>query len=489
MKFYWKVFLSMFVLISLSFSACGTWMIHASFTSAYDREIQMGNTENSMYQIAFKNAVEAVPVTYLEKKNSIVKEIADSLEKSMGKSSGYLQVWNSGEQKVYSGKEQVGDSSLFDKISSEYSGYEVVREDEKYWLRVVSIVNVDSIEEFYFIETMTDISHIYENRRQMTKTYQIIICILLAATGAISLVLSYFLTFPIHELSRTTRRFAGGDYQVRARKRGHDEVGILASDFNDMADSLSDKMEQLTNHAKDQEAFTSAFAHELKTPLTAIIGYADMIRSMELTTEEKIKAAGYIYSQGKRLESLSFKLMELFVLKKQKFEFHSFDAEFLIQSVFDLSEVGILEKDMILKREVEPGKIYGEKDMLLSLFANLVDNAKKASEAGDIIYIRGVNTLEGYQVSVEDEGKGMPKEALYKITQAFYMVDKSRSRKEGGAGLGMTLCSEIVKLHGAKWSIESEEGEGTTVTVTLPYVKQNEQEKQEKGKNSDETVS
>lgn len=479
MKFYWKFFLSIFILISLSFSICGTWMIHASFASAYDREIQMGNTENSMYQIAFKNAVEAVPVSYLEKRPSIVNEIADSMEKSLGKSSGCLRVWDSEKNKVYSEKNQDADSPLFDKVSLEYSGYEVVREEETYWLRVISMVNVESIEESFFIESMTDISHIYESRRQMAKTYRIIIIILLAATGVISLILSYFLTFPIHELSKTARRFAGGDYGTRVKKRGNDEVGMLASDFNDMADSLSDKMEQLTNHAKDQEAFMSAFAHELKTPLTAIIGYADMIRSMELTTEEKIKAAGYIYSQGKRLESLSLKLLELFVLRKQDFEFQTFDAEFLIQSVFDLSEVGILEKDMILKREVEPGKIYGEKDMLISLFANLVDNAKKASQTGDTIYIRGAKKLEGYQVSVEDEGKGMPKEALHKITQAFYMVDKSRSRKEGGAGLGMTLCNEIVKLHDAVWSIESKEGEGTTVTVTLPYNERKEEMKKE----------
>ena len=477
MKFYWKVFLSIVLLICLSFSICGTLMIHVAFKSAYDREIQMGNMENSIYQITFKNAVEAVPVNYLEKRWAIIKEIADSLEKSMGKSSSYLRIWDSEKNKVYSEKNQTVDSQLFDKVNSECSGYEVVKEEGEYWLRVVSIVSMESIEEYYYLESMTDISHIYENRRQMVKTYQIIICILLAATGAISLLLSYFLTFPIHELSQTTRRFAGGDYQIRAKKRGNDEVGILASDFNDMADNLTDKMELLTNHAKDQEAFTSAFAHELKTPLTAIIGYADMIRSMELTTEEKIKAAGYIYSQGKRLESLSFKLMELFVLKKQDFEFQPFDAEFLIQSVFDLSEVGILEKDMVLKREVEPGKIYGEKDMLISLFANLVDNAKKASEAGDTIYIRGVKKDAGYQVSVTDQGKGMPEEALHKITQAFYMVDKSRSRKEGGAGLGMTLCNEIVKLHGAEWNIESKEGEGTKVTIILPY-KESERTKQ-----------
>lgn len=468
MKFYWKVFLSMFVMILLSFSICGTWMIHASFTASYDREIEMGNTGNSMYQIAFKNAVEAVPVKYLEKSRSIIVEIADSMDKSMGNAEGYFQVWDSEREKVYSEKEKTAVSSLFDKVSPQYSGYEVIKEEDKYWLRVVSIVEIESLQESYFIESITDISHIYEERNEMVNMYQVIILVLLIITGIMALILSYFLTLPIRELSKTTRSFAEGNYQVRAPKRGNDEVGILASDFNAMAENLSDKMEQLTNHAKNQEAFTSAFAHELKTPLTAIIGYADMMRSMELTTEEKIKAAGYIYSQGKRLESLSFKLMELFVLKKQKFEFQQIDADFLIQSVFDLSEVGILEKDMILKREVESGKIYGEKDMLISLFANLVDNARKASEKGDIIYIKGFKKQDGYQVSVIDEGKGMPEEALHKITEAFYMVDKSRSRKEGGAGLGMTLCNEIVKLHGAKWKIESEEGIGTTVTVTLP---------------------
>lgn len=468
MKFYWKVFLSIFALISISFSICGTWMIHDSFVSAYNREIEMGNTENSMYQIAFKNAVEAVPISYLERDNSALRDIADSLVKSMGKAGSYFQVWDSERTPVYFMKESAAESVLFDKVDTTNSGYEVVKEGKQYWLRVVSTAGIESTGELYYIESMTDITHIYDERRQMTKTYQVIILALLISTGLISMILSYFLTSPIHELSKVTRRFARGDYEIRAKLRGHDEVGILASDFNDMADNLTDKMEQLTNHAKNQEAFTSAFAHELKTPLTAIIGYADMIRSMDLSTEEKVKAAGYIYSQGKRLEALSLKLMELFVLKKQQFEFQQFDAEFLLQCVFDLSEVGVLEKNMILKREVEPGKIYGEKDLLISLFANLIDNAKKASDAGDTIYIRGKKTEEGYQVSVEDEGKGIPKDELKKITQAFYMIDKSRSRKEGGAGLGMTLCNEIVKLHGAKWSIESEEGMGTTIMVTLP---------------------
>ena len=128
----------------------------------------------------------------------------------------------------------------------------------------------------------------------------------------------------------------------------------------------------------------------------------------------------------------------------------------------------MLQSQMELVQETEEGMIFGEPDLLLSLFSNLVDNARKASKKGQRVYLRGFCQPDGYLVVVRDEGKGMPAGEIDKITQAFYMVDKSRSRREGGAGLGMTLCQEIIHLHHARWTIESEEGKGTTVTVYFP---------------------
>lgn len=425
MNYYWKVFLSIFIFITISFGVCGTWLIHASFQSAYQREIEAGNAENAMLQVAFKSAVDAIPPAYLEKKPDIIGEIAESLQNSRGKK-GIIQVWDDNKYPIYAIPSKSASSVLFEKVDLSNSGYEVVKEKNSYYLRTVSAVELSSLKRICYVESITDISHIYAERRRMTRTYQVVIFILLLFTGILSAGLSYFLILPI------------------------------------------------TNQAKAQEAFTSAFAHELKTPLTAIIGYADMLRSIELTQEEKVKSAGYIYSQGKRLESLSFKLLELFSMRKLELEFLSIDAEFLLQTVFDLSEVSILEKDMKLVREVEAGEIYGEKDLLISLFANLLDNAKKASEAGNTIYLYGKPVRDGYRVTVKDEGKGIPKDEIDKITQAFYMVDKSRSRKEGGAGLGMTLCNEIVNLHSAKWKFDSVVGEGTTVTVFLPSAMEND---------------
>lgn len=476
MKFYWKVFLSIFILMSLSFGVCGTLMIHMAFYSAYEREIALGNTEHDLYRMTFKTSVEAVPVSYFLKNQGIVPKISESILSGTGKQPGELRVWRAGAgapECVFPGADKEESvPALFSRLNETTGGYEVYRENNRYLLRVASVASISNTGESYYLESLTDITPIYDERQEMIQNFRMIVVVLLAMTACVSMLLSHFLTRRIRALSHHTRQFADGEYEVRVRVSGQDEVAVLAEDFNRMADSLTEKMEDLKLQKENQEAFTSAFAHELKTPLTAIIGYADMLRSVELGPEEKMKAAGYIYSQGKRLESLSFKLLELFVLKKQQLVFQEIDAGFLIQSVFDLTEVAVLNHDMTLKKRVEAGRIYGEKDLLISLFANLVDNARKASKKGDTILICGKNVEKGYQVQICDEGKGIPRDSLGKLTEAFYMVDKSRSRKEGGAGLGMTLCHEIVKLHHANWKIESKEGDGTTVTVVLPEFSQ-----------------
>ena len=106
-------------------------------------------------------------------------------------------------------------------------------------------------------------------------------------------------------------------------------------------------------------------------------------------------------------------------------------------------------------------------DFFGSLLVNLIENARKALPAGGVISIRSAMTAEGCRVQVSDNGRGIPKEALAHITEAFYRVDKSRSRAQGGAGLGLTLCAEIAKMHNGTISFESEDDRGTTVTADL----------------------
>lgn len=467
MKFYGKVFFSMFILAAVSFSVFGTLMIQTVFHSAINREIEMGKNENQMMRLTFETTVNSIPDIFTQQENGVLSELAKSMNRWMDTEKTTMQLLDTYGDIIYSDGERKVDTLLMEQVSPEKSGYQIYKDGERYYLDVVSIIDIRLTQSTLRLVTSTDITHIYEERRQMFQTYRTVILFMIGGVAVITFVLSFFLTRSVRQLSGITRNFAKGDMSARAKVKGSDEVSVLAEDFNVMADRLSDRMLSLEDQAKRQEDFTSAFAHELKTPLTSIIGYADMIRSMNLTEEERIKAAGYIYSQGKRLEALSLKLLELMVLKKQDFEFVSMDAHYFIQTVFDLAEVGVLEKNLVLKMSAEPGKVYGEKDLLISLFANLIDNGKKASDKGQTIWIEGKVLEDGYEITVRDEGRGIPKEELSKITDAFYMVDKSRSRKEGGAGLGMTLCNQIVQLHGAKWNIESEVNKGTKVTVTL----------------------
>ena len=126
------------------------------------------------------------------------------------------------------------------------------------------------------------------------------------------------LTGPIRKLSRSTRSVAGGQYSRRVRVRSKDELGQLAEDFNHMAEALETKIRELAEAARRQRDFTASFAHELKTPLTSVIGYADTLRSRELPREQQLEAVGYIFSEGKRLEAMSFSLLDLFALERSQ---------------------------------------------------------------------------------------------------------------------------------------------------------------------------
>ncbi|MDD6000405.1 MAG: HAMP domain-containing sensor histidine kinase [Lachnospiraceae bacterium] len=482
MRLYGKVFLSILLLVSISFGVFGAILIQSSFQSAWNREVEIGKNENQMLKFTLETALNTIPGDAGSEyyKSNEIANVVNSVRQGMRLQDAQITLINADKEIVYtSNKQEQGivlydakyqkvNEKLFDQVTSEQSGYQVYQQKNQYYLTVMSMIDTRLMETGMRLETTVNITHIYKERAQMMRTYRYVMMGVLFGVVIVAVVLSYFLTRSVRHLSKVTRQFADGDLDSRAKVKSRDEVGMLADDFNQMADELQNRVLSLEDQAKRQEEFTAAFAHELKTPLTSIIGYADMLRSMNLTEAERMKASDYIYSQGKRLESLSYKLLELLVLKKQKFEQVKLDADFLVENVYDLTEVGVREKGITLNKHVAQGVIYGEKDLLVSLFANLIDNSKKASESGTNIWIKGEQREDGYAITVEDEGRGMTEEELGRITEAFYMVDKSRSRKEGGAGLGMTLCNQIVALHGASWEMESELGRGTCITVIFP---------------------
>ena len=425
----------------------------------------MGMSKNEMYRTSLRNITDSMPAGYFQKHPDFMKEIGSSLTAGSVTETESFSIYGKEQKVIYSSGKLPVDQSLLKQADKKHKAYKIYEKSGHYYLRTVSYTVLAINVSGYYLETTTDITDIYHMRQEMTKMYHSIILIVLLGCMILSLVLSYFLTYRVRTLSASTRAFALGDLDRRAVVRGHDEIATLSEDFNQMADHLQQKIQELSEHAKNQENFTAAFAHELKTPLTSIIGYAELLRSMSLSPEESIESANYIYSQGKRLESLSYKLMDLFVLRQQTISFDPISVPSLGDTLQKLTYANLQKKQQQLQVDLQPGTIYGDQELVLSLLVNLIDNARKASDTGQSVYVTGTATANGYRICIRDEGKGMPPEEIPNITKPFYMIDKSRSRKEGGAGLGMTLCHEILRLHKATLEVQSTLGEGTSMII------------------------
>lgn len=356
--------------------------------------------------------------------------------------------------------------------SGETVDYQIVRvkdgADTEYEVVVTCRFSVDR--EVYFLESRHNVTELYQLRSQYLGIYKLVYLIAVAVSLVAGFALGALLTAPIRNLSRSARQIAGGNYSVRANVYTNDEIGILASQFNHMAEELERHIASLELATQQQKDFTASFAHELKTPLTSIIGYADTLRSRKLPEEQQFEAASFIFSEGRRLETMSHSLLRLFSLENETPQMQRFSALALAQSVEESMAYPMKQRQLVLEVRVEDRMLVGEKSLLEILLYNLLDNARKASKPGSKITLLGVRTPEGYCFAVKDRGRGIPPEAIDRITEPFYMVDKSRSRAEGGAGLGLALSQRIAQLHGTRLHYESKVGRGTVVSFMLREV-------------------
>ena len=235
-----------------------------------------------------------------------------------------------------------------------------------------------------------------------------------------------------------------------------------------MARRIEEQVEELTAAARREKDFTASFAHEIKTPLTSIIGYADLLLSRDNPPERVRESAGYIFREGKRLEALSGKLMELIVLDRRDFPLRPVSLRAFLERTGNALRPALEGAGLRFAIEAEETPVYLEPDLMETVCLNLLDNARKATPPGGSVTLTGRGTEEGgCVIRVADTGRGIPAEELGRITEPFYMVDKSRSRAQGGAGLGLALCQRIAALHGGTLEFHSAPGRGTTATIHL----------------------
>ena len=290
---------------------------------------------------------------------------------------------------------------------------------------------------------------------------------------AVILMLSMWkMSKPVSDLTAATREIALGDRSHRIDPVGWGEVAELASLFNSMADETQ-RLELVEEDAERKQRFLDSFTHELRTPLTNIHGYSELMKRVQLSEEDRLRYLDYVMHESRRLNRLSEELFGLTVLRENTTKMERVSCGRLLDFAEQTLREKAQKKDVRLVCEQSDCTVYGSKALLESLCTNLCENAIRACEAGDEVRVSFREEEDGAVLRVADTGRGIAPEDLAHITEPFYRVDKARSRAEGGVGLGLYLCSEIVRIHGAVMAFDSKEGEGTTVTVRFPRQEQN----------------
>ena len=321
----------------------------------------------------------------------------------------------------------------------------------------------------YTCITCSDISRVISENNSLRHSYRLIYIVMLITGAAFALAFSLYITKPVRRLSDATRAISEGDYSHRIDTVTNDELGNLTKAYNSMAGTIEEKISDLEKSVRSKEDFIAAFAHETKTPVTGIIGYADLIYQGKLSGSEIKDAAGVIMSEGERLKTLSGKLLELTELNREESSLmtEEISASDLENDLAGLLKIDADKRNIEIAYDIEDGYFWADYDLIRSVLVNLIENSMKAGAKH--ITVKGVQGEgDAFTFKVTDDGMGIPADKVSRVKEAFYMVDRSRTRAEHGAGLGLSLCDRIVKLHGGTMDITSEEGKGTEITVFIP---------------------
>lgn len=286
--------------------------------------------------------------------------------------------------------------------------------------------------------------------------------IAVAVAVVISFISARHFTRPIHDMAAATERIAAGDYSQRVEVNPGDEIGDLAGSLNRMVVSL-DETERM------KRELMGNIAHELRTPLTTISGYmeglVDGVLPAETATYELIK------SEADRLSRLVDDLQRLSRAEsgREVLDILSLEVAPLVERVAAKLRPQFNQKSVSLNIEIDGvASVLADADKLEQVMINLLDNALLYTDSGGSVTITASASGDWTEISVRDTGRGIPPRDLPYVFERFYRSDKSRSRDSGGSGIGLTIVKSYVEALGGAITIESVEGEGTAVLVSLP---------------------
>jgi len=291
-----------------------------------------------------------------------------------------------------------------------------------------------------------------------------ILLVIILVISFIGILLStQYIVKPIKDLTDATRKIAAGNYHIKLNVNRTDEIGRLARDFTKMSNHLEKTEEK-------RQAFVSSVSHEIQSPLTSIQGFSQVLREEQLTEDEQKHYLSIIEKESRRLSKLSSQLLMLSFLDREDREDErvSFDLFNQLKDVISTTEWQWRQKELALELEGESTRINGNPDLLYQVWMNLITNAIQYTHPNGSISIKLDHTSKLVKIKFSDTGVGISEKDLDHLFERFYKVDKARTRKGESTGLGLSIVKKIIELHHGTIMVESELGEGSTFTVTLP---------------------
>ncbi len=312
----------------------------------------------------------------------------------------------------------------------------------------------------------TDIDEVF----QRAVAQALVIAALAAALAGLitSLLLIRTILRPLNQFAISSQRIAAGHYDERVAVPDSDELALAARSFNNMAEAL-----EQTEHRRVE--LIGNVAHELRTPLASLEGYLEGLIDGVFAPEPEI--FGHMQAELRRLHRLVNDLQSLSRIEAGAIELHPkyFDVLAVIRRVIAQVQVQTLAQclDLVLDAPDQPLLVYADEDRTAQVLFNLLGNAVRYSPEGGCITVRasyhptaGTRTV---QVQVQDNGIGIPPEALPLVFERFYRVDRSRTRSSGGSGIGLTITRHLVWAMGGEIQAHSAGvGRGSTFSFTLP---------------------
>ena len=464
MRFSTKILLGTSIIIALFFTAGGMVTIQQNYQVAYDTIIENGTKQHIMNRYSLESNLRNALENGQAYSTELVAGFAGKMD-SYGNDTVRMVVYEKDGDIIFKNISELNDTIQTYRNEADGS-YRIYEEEGSSYLLVASEIDIGQKQ--IWLLNQFDITSVFTERDRQIQAFIKLDIVLLAVSVVLVWMLAVFLTRNIKKLSETSTQIAAGNYTRRTNIKSHDEIGELSQNFDVMAQSIEEHVQKLEAEVEAREQFVSDFSHELKTPMTAMIGYSKLLLNDGSDESLRIKSADYIYRECKRLESLSKTLLKMLGIGGEQLEKRLVYTDWLAESAERVTKDSM--QYAVLHCQVESAQIETEPTLVVTLLRNVIENADHscAEQQAGTVTLQGRTVPEGYQFTIQDTGCGIAEEELGRITQAFYMVDKSRSRQSGGSGLGLTISVRICETLGIQMNIDSKLGEGTTVTLLFP---------------------